>query len=58
MKKECKIKKRAILYAMTLILGIANGDFTNWSFKNGIKGLSVQSTHGGDLENYNALIPG
>ena len=37
------------------IVGIANGDFTNWSFVDGLTGLSVQSTHGGDLEIYNTL---
>jgi hypothetical protein len=58
LKKEGKIKKRATLYAMTLILRIANGDFANWSLKKEITGLFVQSTHGGDLEIFNALAPG
>jgi hypothetical protein len=43
---------------MTLILRIANGDFANWSLKKEITGLFVQSTHGGDLEIFNALAPG
>ena len=40
------------------IVGIANGDFTNWSFEAGLTGLSVQSTRGGELENYNCLGSG
>jgi hypothetical protein len=58
LKKEGKINKRAILYAMTLILEIANGDFTNWSLKKAITGFFVHSTHGEDLEIFYALAPG
>ena len=40
------------------IVGIANGDFTNWGFEDGLIGLSVESTGGGELEIYNALGSG
>ena len=34
------------------IVGIANGDFTNQGFEDGLTGLSVESTRRGDLEIY------
>jgi hypothetical protein len=37
------------------IVGIANGDFTNWGFEDGLTGLSVESTAGGELEIYTAV---
>jgi hypothetical protein len=40
---------------MALLLEIAIGDFANWSFENGLTGLSIQSTRGGELEIYNSL---
>jgi hypothetical protein len=55
------MKKLSILSAMALVLGvvgIANGDFGNWSFENGLSGLSVESTRGGELEVYNTLGSG
>jgi len=61
LEKGGKDKETSNFLCKNLGLGIAriaNGDFTKWSFKNGITGLSVQFTHGGDLEIYNALTPG
>jgi hypothetical protein len=40
------------------IVEIAIGDFSNWSFENGLTGLSVQSTRGGELEIYYSLGSG
>ncbi len=40
------------------IVGIANGDFTNWGFEDGLTGLSVESPAGGELEIYNCLDSG
>ena len=40
------------------IVGIANVDFTNWDFEDGLTGLSVESTRRGDLEIYDSLAPG
>jgi hypothetical protein len=37
------------------IVGIADGNFTNWSFENGLTGLSIQSTRRGELEIYNSF---
>ena len=37
------------------IVGIANVDFTNWGFEDGLTGLSVESTGGGEFEIYNRL---
>jgi hypothetical protein len=37
---------------------MAFGDFTNWCFEDGLTGLSVQSTRGGELEFYIALGSG
>jgi hypothetical protein len=37
---------------------IAKGGITNWSFEEGLTGLSVQSTRGGELEIYNCLGSG